>query len=69
MGVLYALEPLFTVIFVINMNIVWEKVMSTLRAQIFGKILIQKVKPNLFKLYCSFLLVIYYNILVVSITE
>ncbi|KEH26585.1 ABC transporter B family member 28 isoform X2 [Medicago truncatula] len=44
MGVLYALEPLFTVIFVINMNIVWEKVMSTLRAQIFGKILIQKVE-------------------------
>ncbi|WJX66439.1 ABC transporter B member 28 [Trifolium repens] len=44
MGVLYALEPLFTVIFVINMNIVWEKVMSTLRAQIFGKLLIQKVE-------------------------
>jgi len=59
MGVLYALEPLFTVIFVINMNIVWEKVMSTLRAQIFGKILIQKVKSNLYKLSCSFLLVSY----------
>ena len=43
-GVLYALEPLLTIIFVINMNIVWEKVMSTLRAQIFGRILIQKVK-------------------------
>ncbi|KAK7283673.1 hypothetical protein RIF29_13366 [Crotalaria pallida] len=43
-GVLYALEPLLTVIFVINMNIVWEKVMSTLRAQIFGRILIQKVE-------------------------
>ncbi|KAG5007269.1 hypothetical protein JHK85_025811 [Glycine max] len=41
-GVLYALEPLLTIIFVINMNIVWEKIMSTLRAQIFGRILIQK---------------------------
>ncbi|KAL5081029.1 hypothetical protein RYX36_009450 [Vicia faba] len=44
MGVLYALEPIFTVIFVINMNIVWEKVMSALRAQIFGRLLIQKVE-------------------------
>lgn len=44
MGVLYALEPLLTVVFVINMNIVWESVMSKLRAQIFGRILIQKVK-------------------------
>ncbi|KAK7380236.1 hypothetical protein VNO78_32741 [Psophocarpus tetragonolobus] len=43
-GVLYALEPLFTIIFVINMNIVWEKIMSTLRAQIFGRILIQKIE-------------------------
>ncbi|XP_057446308.1 ABC transporter B family member 28 isoform X2 [Lotus japonicus] len=43
-GILYALEPLLTVIFVTNMNIVWEKVMSTLRAQIFGRILIQKVE-------------------------
>lgn len=46
-GVLYALEPLLTIIFVINMNIVWEKIMSTLRAQIFGRILIQKVELNL----------------------
>ncbi|XP_058779253.1 ABC transporter B family member 28 isoform X1 [Vicia villosa] len=44
MGVLYALEPIFTVIFVINMNIVWEKVMAALRAQIFGRLLIQKVE-------------------------
>ncbi|KAJ7975644.1 ABC transporter family protein [Quillaja saponaria] len=43
-GVLYALEPLLTVIFVINMNTVWEKVMSTLRAQVFGRVLIQKVE-------------------------
>lgn len=48
MGILYALEPLLTVIFVINMNIVWEKVMSTLRAQVFGRILIQKVKSSLY---------------------
>ncbi|XP_015967495.1 ABC transporter B family member 28 isoform X1 [Arachis duranensis] len=38
------MEPLLTVIFVVNMNTVWEKVMSTLRAQIFGRILIQKVE-------------------------
>ncbi|XP_024028281.1 ABC transporter B family member 28 [Morus notabilis] len=43
-GVLYALEPILTVIFVVNMNIIWEKVMSTLRAQIFGRVLIQKVE-------------------------
>jgi ATP-binding cassette subfamily B (MDR/TAP) protein 8 len=43
MGVLYALEPIFTVIFVVNMNTVWEKVMATLRAQIFRRVLIQKV--------------------------
>ncbi|TKY45105.1 ABC transporter B family member 28 [Spatholobus suberectus] len=43
-GVLYALEPVLTIIFVINMNIVWEKIMSTLRAQIFGRILIQKIE-------------------------
>lgn len=44
MGVLYALEPIFTVIFVVNMNTVWEKVMATLRAQIFRRVLIQKVE-------------------------
>lgn len=43
-GVLYALEPILTVIFVVNLNTIWEKVMSTLRAQIFGRVLIQKVK-------------------------
>ncbi|KAK2653752.1 hypothetical protein Ddye_013608 [Dipteronia dyeriana] len=43
-GVLYALEPIFTVIFVINMNTVWEKVMSTIRAQIFTRVLIQKAE-------------------------
>lgn len=58
MGVLYALEPLLTVIFVTNMNIVWEKVMSTLRAQIFGRILIQKVKPNLSNFPANFKLVL-----------
>ena len=42
-GVLYTLEPIFTVIFVINMNTIWEKVMSSLRAQIFGSVLIHKV--------------------------
>ncbi|KAG5230610.1 ATP-binding cassette type [Salix suchowensis] len=43
-GVLYALEPVLTVLFVVNMNTVWEKVMATLRAQIFRRVLIQKVE-------------------------
>lgn len=43
-GILYALEPILTVIFVINLNTVWEKVMSTMRAQIFRRVLIQKVE-------------------------
>ncbi|KAL9275407.1 ABC transporter B family member 28-like protein, partial [Drosera capensis] len=43
-AVLYALEPIFTVIFVVNMNTIWEKVMSILRAQIFKRVLIQKVE-------------------------
>lgn len=42
-GILYTLEPIFTIIFVINMNSIWEKVMSSLRAQIFQRVLIQKV--------------------------
>ncbi|OMO85985.1 hypothetical protein CCACVL1_09880 [Corchorus capsularis] len=42
-GLLYSLEPIFTVIFVVNMNTTWEKVMATLRAQIFRRVLIQKV--------------------------
>ncbi|XP_021842306.1 ABC transporter B family member 28 isoform X1 [Spinacia oleracea] len=43
-AVVYALEPIFTVIFVINMNKIWEKVMSVLRARIFRRMLIQKVE-------------------------
>ncbi|KAF3335592.1 ABC transporter B family member 28 [Carex littledalei] len=43
-GVLYALEPIFTIIFVINVTIIWENVMASLRAQIFGRILVQKVE-------------------------
>ncbi|OWM79503.1 hypothetical protein CDL15_Pgr022915 [Punica granatum] len=43
-GLLYMLEPILTVLFVVNMNTVWEKVMSTLRAQIFTRVLIQKVE-------------------------
>ncbi|KAL4342082.1 hypothetical protein GQ457_08G036070 [Hibiscus cannabinus] len=43
-GLLYSLEPIFTVIFVVNMNTVWQKVMSTLRAQIFRTVLIQKAE-------------------------
>lgn len=40
---LYILEPIFTVVFVINMTIMWEKVMTSLRGQIFKRMLIQKV--------------------------
>ncbi|XP_019191792.1 PREDICTED: ABC transporter B family member 28 [Ipomoea nil] len=43
-AVMYSLEPIFTVIFVVNMNAMWEKVMSSLRAQIFQRVLIQKVE-------------------------
>ncbi|KAA3470500.1 ABC transporter B family member 28 isoform X1 [Gossypium australe] len=43
-GLLYSLEPIFTVIFVVNMNTLWETVMSTLRAQIFRRVLIQKAE-------------------------
>ncbi|KAJ4736079.1 hypothetical protein LUZ62_010634 [Rhynchospora pubera] len=43
-GVLYALEPIFTIIFVINMTIIWENVMARLRGQIFRRILVQKVE-------------------------
>lgn len=43
-AVLYALEPVFTMIFVINMNRIWERVMAVLRAQIFRRMLIQKVE-------------------------
>lgn len=42
-GLLYLLEPVFTVLFVVNMNAIWEKVMSAMRAQIFRRVLIQKV--------------------------
>ncbi|KAH0457188.1 hypothetical protein IEQ34_015095 [Dendrobium chrysotoxum] len=41
---LYILEPIFTVVFVINMTIMWEKVMASLRGQIFKRMLIQKVE-------------------------
>ncbi|XP_020096591.1 ABC transporter B family member 28 isoform X2 [Ananas comosus] len=41
---LYILEPIFTIIFVINMTTIWEKVMTTLRGQIFRRILVQKVE-------------------------
>lgn len=43
-GLLYTLEPIFTVIYVVNMNTIWEKVMSSLRAQIFRSALIHKVE-------------------------
>lgn len=43
-AVLYVLEPIFTIIFVINMTAMWEKVMASLRGQIFRRILVQKVQ-------------------------
>ncbi|CAL5080085.1 unnamed protein product [Urochloa decumbens] len=42
-AVLYTLEPIFTIIFVINMTVIWEQVMARLRSQIFRRILIQKM--------------------------
>lgn len=42
-GLLYTLEPIFTIIYVVNMNSIWENVMSSLRAQIFQRVLIQKI--------------------------
>lgn len=42
-AVLYSLEPIFTIAFVTNMTAIWENVMATLRAQIFRRVLIQKV--------------------------
>ncbi|KAG0451644.1 hypothetical protein HPP92_026162 [Vanilla planifolia] len=43
-AILYILEPIFTVVFIVNMTIIWEKVMSTLRGQVFKRMLIQKVE-------------------------
>ncbi|KAJ0251011.1 ABC transporter B family member 28 [Hirschfeldia incana] len=43
-AVLYSLEPVFTIVFVTNMNAIWESVMATLRAQIFRRVLIQKAE-------------------------
>lgn len=43
-GTLYLLEPIFTIIFVTNMSIIWEKVMAILRSELFRRILIQKVE-------------------------
>ncbi|TKW31847.1 hypothetical protein SEVIR_2G132800v4 [Setaria viridis] len=42
-AVLYTLEPIFTIMFVINMTVIWEQVMARLRSQIFRRILIQKM--------------------------
>lgn len=46
-GVLYACEPLFTIMFVTNMNTMWEKVMASVRGQVFRRVLIQKVFTDL----------------------
>lgn len=46
-GVLYAFEPLFTIMFVTNMNTMWEKVMASVRGQVFRRVLIQKVFRDL----------------------
>lgn len=43
-GLLYTLEPIFTIIYVANITSIWEKVMSSLRAQIFRRVLIQKIE-------------------------
>ncbi|KAL5727736.1 ABC transporter B member 28 [Ranunculus cassubicifolius] len=43
-AVLYTLEPIFTIMFVTNLNTIWEKVMTKLRAIVFRRIIIQKVE-------------------------
>ncbi|KAK9143554.1 hypothetical protein Syun_012954 [Stephania yunnanensis] len=43
-GILYAMEPIFTVFFIVNMGTIWEKVMAALRAVVFRRILIQQVE-------------------------
>ncbi|XP_015069728.1 ABC transporter B family member 28 isoform X2 [Solanum pennellii] len=42
-ALLYTLEPIFTIIYVANITSIWEKVMSSLRGQIFRRVLIQKI--------------------------
>ncbi|KAI3925712.1 hypothetical protein MKX01_003271 [Papaver californicum] len=43
-GVLYIMEPIFTIGFVINMTTIWENVMIALRGRVFRRILIQKAQ-------------------------
>ncbi|XP_078447952.1 non-intrinsic ABC protein 8 [Wolffia australiana] len=43
-AMVYLLEPIFTVLFVVNMTNMWENVMASLRAQVFRRMLIQKVE-------------------------
>ncbi|XP_026381602.1 ABC transporter B family member 28 [Papaver somniferum] len=43
-GVLYIMEPIFTICFVINMTTIWENVMIALRGRVFRRILIQKAE-------------------------
>ncbi|KAI3901492.1 hypothetical protein MKW92_025857 [Papaver armeniacum] len=43
-GVLYIMEPIFTICFVINMTTIWENVMIALRGRVFRRILIQKAQ-------------------------
>ncbi|CAA6656293.1 unnamed protein product [Spirodela intermedia] len=43
-AVVYLLEPIFTVVFVVNMTTMWENVMASLRALVFRRMLIQKVE-------------------------
>lgn len=60
-GILYLLEPVFTVLFVVNINTVWEKVMSSMRALIFRRVLVQKVIHPLRQYYisdCAYILII-----------
>lgn len=44
LGIIYCLEPAFTVVFVTNMTTIWEKVMASLRRRVFQRLLIQKVE-------------------------
>ncbi|KAI3856397.1 hypothetical protein MKX03_034479 [Papaver bracteatum] len=43
-GLLYIMEPIFTICFVVNMTTIWENVMIALRSRVFKRIMIQKAE-------------------------
>lgn len=62
-ALLYTLEPIFTIIYVANITSIWEKVMSILRAQIFRRVLIQKVNTKIRLGSCQNFILMYDDVL------